>query len=126
MSVSYFNFSDFGSMNKYWFNRPFHESKGYQAIEKDGKLYLVLNVAGVDKKDISISVNSSNENSNWQIISVKGETHNELLNRKFNIGFDFVAYRPMKEILSDFQNGFLTLEIEFNEPVRPQVSIKSK
>jgi len=118
-------FSDYLQNVGYGFNRPFYESKGWYAKEKDGKTFVVVNVLGVNEKDVDVSVNST-DNPNKQSLSVTGKTQNELLEKEFSVNVRFLVSHPMKEVVKTFENGLLILEIEYDEPVKPNVLIRNK
>lgn len=108
----------------YFFRRPMLERKGWYSTEKDGKLVLLLNVLGVSKEDISIEVNSAPNNK--QYLNVSGSTKNEFFDKDFSVKMQFLIEEPMKDISWDVKNGFLTVEITFQEPVKPSVNIIRK
>lgn len=118
-------FSDYFQNVGYGFSRPFYESKGWYAKEKDGKTFVVVNVLGINEKDIDVFVDST-DNPNKQQLSVSGKTHNELLDKDFSVNVKFLVSHPMKEVVKSFENGLLILEIEYDEPVKPNVSIRGK
>lgn len=118
-------FEDILRQSSYGFNRPMYERKGWVSIEKDGKAFVFVNVLGINEKDIDVSVNST-DNPNHYLLSVSGKTKNELLDKEFSTEIQFTVFRPMKEVLKSVENGLLTLEIEFEEPVKPKVSIRNK
>lgn len=115
MFASYLDGSNF-------FRRPFYEQEGYAVKEKDGKMYLKVNVLGLGKDDLEIKVDST-ENPNHQILTVKGEKNDDLFGN-FKVNNRFYLHKRMKTITPIIENGLLTLEIEFEEPVKPDVVIK--
>jgi HSP20 family molecular chaperone IbpA len=108
----------------YRFSRPMLEREGWYSLEKDGKLLLLLNVLGVDKKDIKLDVKSYDNNK--QLISVNGTTKNEKFDKDFSINMNIIVGKPMENLEWDVENGFLTAEITFQEPVKPSVNIVRK
>jgi hypothetical protein len=119
-------FPDFFSFSvpDYCFHRPMLERQGYYTAEKDNKLYILLNVLGVSKKDIQIDVKAGDGDS--QVLSVIGSTHNDVFDKEFEVRMSFIIRKAMQEVNWDVENGFMTLEISFNEPVKPAVKILSK
>jgi HSP20 family molecular chaperone IbpA len=116
----YFDFND----KFYSFKRPMLERQGWWSTEKDGKLVLLLNVLGVSKEDISLEVASAPNNK--QYLNVSGSTKNEFFDKDFSVKMQFLIQEPMKDVTWDVENGFLTAEITFQEPVKPSVNITCK
>jgi HSP20 family molecular chaperone IbpA len=116
---------DWFTTNSYWFDRPMLERVGYYETEKDGKLYILVNALGVSKDDISVDVQPT-EIENKQVIHISGKTHDDIFIKDFSAKISFVVYKKLKNIDWDVTNGFLTLEIEFVEPVKPNVTITRK
>jgi hypothetical protein len=108
----------------YRFRRPMLEREGWYSLEKDGKLLLLLNTLGVDKADIKLDVKSADDNK--QMICVNGTTKNEDFDKDFSINMNFLVGKPMQNLEWDVKNGFLTMEITFQEPVKPSVNIVRK
>ncbi len=108
----------------YFFHRPMLEKEGWFSLEKDGKLLLLLNTLGVAKDDISLDVKSVENNK--QMISINGTTKNEQFDKDFSVNMNFIVSKPMQNLDWDVTNGFLTMEITFEEPVRPAVKITRK
>ena len=121
-----FPFSDFLWLDasSYRFHRPMLEREGWYSVEKDGKLLVLLNVLGVDKKDIDLEVKPYSDNK--QMICVSGTTKNESFDKDFSINMNFVVGKPMEKLEWDVENGFLTMEILFKEPIKPSVSVIRK
>jgi len=119
-------FDDFFSLvpQTYRFHRPMLEREGWYSVEKDGKLLVLLNVLGVAKSDISVDV--KNSDGGKQLIAISGETKNEKFEKSFSINISFLVGKPMEKIEWDVENGFLTMEVIFQEPVKPSVKIISK
>jgi len=122
----YFPFSDFFYFDDstYRFNRPMLERQGWYSVEKDGRLLVLLNILGVDKDDLNVEVKSANDNK--QLISISGNTKNEIFDKDFSINMNFTVGKPMEELSWDVKNGFLTLDIKFQEPVKPTVKVIRK
>ena len=110
--------------DSYMFGRPMLEKNGYYAQEKDGKLFVLLNVLGVDKQDIVVDTDLTP--SNQQILRVSGKTHDEVFNKDFTVRMNFILKNPMKSVDWTLKNGFMVLEISFVEPVKPSIKITSK
>jgi hypothetical protein len=108
----------------YRFSRPMLEREGWYSLEKDGKLLLLLNTLGVDKADIKLDVKSTDNNK--QMICVNGTTKNEDFDKDFSVNMNFIVGKPMQNLEWDVKNGFLTMEITFQEPVKPSVNIVRK
>jgi len=115
---------DFFTSDSYWFRRPFHESRGYQTIEKDGKLLVVMNALGVNKEDVNIDVDAT-DNPNIQLLKVSASTKNESLDKLFQFSTSFYV-KSLREVEWFLENGLLTVELTFNEPVKPSVKVISK
>lgn len=121
-----FDLNSFFNNVTYSFSRPFYESRGYYAVEKDGKLFLVLNILGINENDLDVSVENDPDNVGWQILIVKGTTHNEILDKDFSLTWKRSTRKPISEIAKNVKDGLLTLEITFVEPVKPSVKIFDK
>jgi len=106
----------------YGFNRPFHESSGYwYKTNEDGSLTFFLNALGIEPSDVDVSVRSEYPNS--QILSVVGKTHNPDWDEDFSVNASFLVRKPIKKITKHFQSGLITLKVEFNKPIQPDVEI---
>jgi HSP20 family molecular chaperone IbpA len=116
---------DYFINDSYSFRRPMLERVGYYEAEKDGKLFILVNALGVSKDDIEVDIQPT-EFPNRQLIKISGETHDETFNKDFSIRIGFYVFKPMKSIDFTVSNGFLTLEIDFVEPVKPNVKITRK
>lgn len=115
-------FNSFLFDDSIFFRRPFLEKDGYAVKEKDGKLVLKINVVGLGKDDLEIKILPTN-NPDHQMLVVKGEREDELFG-KFQINNRFYLHRQAKNIESSIDKGILTLEVEFQEPVVPDVQVK--
>jgi HSP20 family molecular chaperone IbpA len=122
----YFPFSDFFCFDDstYRFNRPMLERQGWYSVEKDGRLLVLLNILGVDKDNLNVEVKSASDSK--QLISISGNTKNEIFDKDFSVNMNFTVGKPMEELLWDVKNGFLTLDIKFQEPVKPAVKVIRK
>lgn len=118
-------FNNFFDSYFYSFNRPMYERSGWMAVEKDGKITLVVNALGVDPKDIDVTVENSDTATN-QILVLSGKTHNAVLDKDFSISMKWNLYKRVREVVKSFDNGLVVLEVEFETPVKPSVLIRSK
>ena len=116
---------DYFINDSYSFHRPMLERVGYFETEKDGKLFILVNALGVSKDNIEVDVQPT-ELQNKQLIKISGETHDETFDKDFSVRIGFYVFKPMKSVDWTVTNGFLTLEIEFIEPVKPNVKITRK
>ncbi len=110
----------FASKQKSTFRRPFYENVGYTHIEKDGDVYLVFNVLGIDEKDLKVSFEPTN-NINTLNLVIDGKTHNETLDYDFSFKQILTVRKPVKRYGSKVENGLLTIKLEFEQPVKPQI-----
>ena len=117
-------FNDCLENTSYSFSRPWYERKGWYAIEKEGKTFILVNVLGVAEKDVIVNVDSSIQ-SGKHLLSVNGKTHNDLIDKDFAIQIKWVT-EPLKEVVKSFENGIMTLELEYEKPVKPMVKIINK
>jgi HSP20 family molecular chaperone IbpA len=122
----YFDLQQIFPFVNYSFSRPFYESDGFEAVEKDGKLYIVINALGISKENIQVSVETDPENANKQNLLVKGNTHNEVLDKEFSLTWKRYTLRPISQIDWELKNGLLTMEIAFKSPVKPDVLINQR
>ena len=107
-----------------YFKRPFLERSGYGAQEKDGKLILKVNVAGLSKDDLSVEVLGA-DHPYTASLHIRGEKKDEIFGA-FKVNNRFVFRKNPKHIDSELENGFLTLSIEFDEPIKPEVKANWK
>ncbi len=107
-----------------YFKRPFLERSGYAAQEKDGKIILKINVAGLSKEDLTIEVLDA-EYPYTASVSIRGEKEDALFGT-FKVNNRFLFRKTPKQIDSQLENGFLTLSIEFDEPIKPDVKVNWK
>ena len=107
-----------------YFKRPFLERSGYGAQEKDGKLILKVNVAGLSKDDLSVEVLGA-DHPYTASLHIRGEKKDEIFGT-FKVNNRFVSRQNPKHIDSELENGFLTLSIEFDEPIKPEVKVNWK
>jgi len=103
------------------YHRPFPEIDGYRVIEKDGKMYILVNALGVEEKDISVETIS--EYGGKESIVVNGSSCNEIFNKESSLNIKFLMQKHMEEVHWSLSNGFLTLEVSFKEPVKPSVKV---
>jgi HSP20 family molecular chaperone IbpA len=99
-----FPFEDF---TPYVFHRPFYERKGWTAKEvKDGYL-IVVNALGIKPDDIEVDAYS-------EAISVYGKSHNEDLNRDFDISVTFNSFpSPIENVEWTTENGLLKIWVNY-------------
>lgn len=114
-------FSSYFTNDSYWFRRPFLERDGYAYREAEGKLIIKVNVLGLSKDDIDLSVKPSTKD-NHQILVISGSKEDENFG-KFQVSHKFLIKNP-KSIEPSIENGILTLVVEYKEPVVPDVEIK--
>ena len=107
-----------------FFKRPFLERNGYAAQEKDGKIILKINVAGLSKEDLSVDV-LDGEYPYSALLVVRGERADELFGL-FKVNNKFSFRKVPKTISSELENGYLTLTIESDEPIKPDVKVNWK
>ena len=107
-----------------YFKRPFLERYGYGAQEKDGKLILKVNVAGLSKDDLDVEVLDA-EYPYTASLNIRGERQDDIFGT-FKVNNRFVFRKTPKNIESQLENGFLTLVIEFEEPIKPDVKVSWK
>jgi HSP20 family molecular chaperone IbpA len=117
----YFDDFFFPVLDSYRFHRPMLERQGWYSLEKDGKLLVLLNVLGIDEKDLTVDVKSAENNK--EMICVNGSTKDELFDKDFSVNMNFLVGKPMEQVKTSVKNGFLTLEISFKEPVLPSVKV---
>ena len=110
---------------RYFFNRMTKDMRPYTTIDKDdGKLHVLLNVLGVAKENIEVDVRPT-DSSNRQLLVISGKTHNELIDKDYSVNMEFFV-KPLKTLEWDTKDGLMTLELVFEEPVKPQVDIRRK
>lgn len=107
-----------------YFKRPFLERSGYATQEKDGKLVLKVNVAGLSKEDLAVEVLDADYPYS-SLLQIRGEKEDDLFGM-FKVNNRFLFRKTPKQIDSQLENGFLTLLIEFDEPIKPDVKINWK
>lgn len=107
-----------------YFKRPFLERSGYATQEKDGKLILKVNVAGLSKEDLTVEVLDA-DYPYAASLQIRGEREDDLFGM-FKVNNRFLFRKTPKQIDSELENGFLTLSIEFDEPIKPNVKLNWK
>lgn len=117
-------FSDYFWPFGYTFSRPFYERVGYTETQKDGKSILLINFLGIDEKDVKVSV--ENGNRGGHVLKIFGETKNEVLGETFRTDLSFSLVKTAKNVEYSLKNGLLQVEVEFDEPAKPQVKISRK
>lgn len=123
----YFPYFDFFLFDKdaYWFNRETKDLFPYRLIEKDGKFIVVLNALGIAKEDITVDVKGTSD-PREQLLVINGNTHNEVLDKDYNVNIAFKVYRTINSIEWDAKDGIVQLTLSFAEPVKPNVNIIRK
>lgn len=117
------NFADDFFKEFYRYKRPFQEVEGYVIKQdEDGNSIVVINALGVDPADIDINV--TQDDSNYQTLAIVGKTQNSVLEKDFSIELYFKVRKPIKKIIKSFSSGLLSLEIQYNKPIQPQVEIE--
>lgn len=110
----------------YSFSRPFYESLGHYAIQKDGVVYIAINMLGIAKDNIEVSVENDPTRKYQHILTVKGKTYNELLDKEFAVTWRKGSLESIASVDYYIENGLLILEVKFEEPVKPSVKITAK
>lgn len=110
----------FTSKQKLSFRRPFLENIGFTHVEKDGDVYLVLNVLGIDEKDLKVSFEPTDRINTLNLV-IDGKTYNETLDYEFSFKKSFAIEKPVKKYGVKVVNGLLTIKLEFEQPVKPQI-----
>jgi HSP20 family molecular chaperone IbpA len=111
--------------DSYAFSRILKDMYPYQPVEKDGKLYFVVNVLGVNEKDISVQVEPT-EYYNEYTLKISGSTPHKIVERNFSVNVEFTLRRKPKQIEWSLADGIMTVEVAFEEPVKPQILIVKK
>ena len=112
--------------NNFYFSRLTKDMQPWREVDKDGKQYLVLNFLGIDESDMDLKVEPTNEPWYPFKLTVCGKTHNDLLNTDYSTNMTFRLAKEPKDILYTLKDGLLTLEITYQEPVKPSVNISKK
>jgi len=106
----------------YSYRRPFHEVEGYSVKHQDdGTDLIFINALGVDPQDVTVEVRSEYPKS--QILTVTGKTKNELWEEEFSVNLSFYVRKPIKKIAKSFRSGLISLKVEYDKPVQPDVEI---
>lgn len=122
----YFNSSNSFFPVTYSFSRPFYESSGHYVVAKDGVVYIAINMLGIAKDNIEVNVENDPTKKYQQILTVKGKTYNELLDKEFAVTWRKGSLDNIASVDYYTENGLLILEIKFEEPVKPSVKITAK
>lgn len=120
MFDSFFSSEDY----KYVFHRPMLEKEGSYITEKDGNIFILLNILGVDEKDLSVDVTPGGVSGNF--LQVTGKTHDDLFNKDFDVQAKFLVRKEMDSLEWSVKNGFMTIKVTFKEPAKPSVKIVKK
>ncbi len=120
----FFDFDDFLSFDRlgYSFSRLTKDMHPYRVVEKDGVMYIVLNVLGVAKDDIDVEVQGT-ERENVNLLVVNGNTHNDVLDQDYRVKMAFNVFKKIETIDWDAKDGLMQMKIKFAEPVKPSVKI---
>lgn len=121
MFADYFLF-DF---DKYFFNRPVKDMTPFKAVEKDGKLVVILNTLGISPENIHVDVESG-DHYYPQYLKIDGKTLNPITEEEHNINMRLGVYKEISNIDWENKDGLTYLEIEFMKPVTPKISINNK
>ena len=93
----------------------FFEITGFSFFETEEKdeIYFI-NALGVRPEDIKIEVSRENL-STRKLITVVGETKNDLLREIFSVNMSFYVRKPLKGIYKSFENGLVILELIYKK-----------
>jgi HSP20 family molecular chaperone IbpA len=122
MFANFFNFLD----DDYFFNRcGIYDMHPYQAVEKDGNLIITLNTLGINPKDINVEAEEGDAYFP-QYLKVSGKTLNELTGKEYNINMRLGIRKEIAGVDVESRDGLTYLQVKFNEPVKPKISISNK
>lgn len=122
MFSDFFDF-DFG---KYFFNRcGIKDMHPYTAVEKDGKLVVILNTLGIDAKDIHVEAEAGDEYFP-QYLKITGKTMNPITEEEHSINMRLGVRKAVENVDWENKDGLTYLEVSFAEPIKPKISISNK
>jgi len=122
MFADYFDFL----FDKYFFNRcGIYDMHPFRAVEKDGKLVVILNTLGVDPKDIHVEA----EQGDYyypQYLKISGKTINPITEEEHSVNMRFGIHKEVSDVDWENKDGLTYLEVKFAEPIKPKISISNK
>ena len=119
------DFFDF-DFDRYFFNRSgLKDMHPYTAVEKDGKLVVILNTLGIDPKDIHVEAETG-DNYFPQYLKISGKTMNPITEEEHSINMRLGVRKEVAGVDWENKDGLTYLELSFAEPVRPKISISNK
>jgi HSP20 family molecular chaperone IbpA len=121
-------FSDFFDfdLSRYFFNRcGIYDMHPYKAVEKDGKLVVILNTLGIDAKDIHVEAEGGDEHFP-QYLKVTGKTMNPITEEEHSINILLGVRKEVENVDWENKDGLTYLEVGFAEPIKAKISINSK
>jgi HSP20 family molecular chaperone IbpA len=121
-------FNDFFDFDfpHYFFNRcGILDQKPFKAVEKDGKLVVILNTLGISPVDIHIEGEEGDEYFH-QYLKISGKTMNKITEEEHNINMRLGVHKEIDNISWDAVDGLTYLQITLKEPVKPKISISNK
>jgi HSP20 family protein len=115
--LSWTNSSDYFSVDSIW-------SPPVNVFERDGKYVIEVELAGVEKKDVSvnvedgfITVSGTKENSKKE--EGQGYYMRERSYGSFSRGFKVPSDVEEKDVVAEFKNGVLTVELPIKVEKKP-------
>jgi HSP20 family molecular chaperone IbpA len=119
------DFFDF-DFEKYFFNRcGIKDMHPYRAVEKDGKLVVILNTLGIDPKDIHIEPEVGDTYFK-QYLVITGKTMNPITEEEHSINMHLGVRKEIGSIDWENKDGLTYLEVSFAEPIKPKIAISNK
>lgn len=107
----------------YIFNRYEKDMNPFSIHLKDGKIILVHNVTGINKKDLKVEITDEN---NQKMLVISGKTYNECTSSYYSVKSKFILdkSKKIKNISSKAENGLLYITIEYEKDI-PKVKTSS-
>lgn len=121
MFANYFDFL----FDNYFFNRcGIYDMHPYRAVEKDGKLVVILNTLGIDPQDIHIEPETG-DSYFPQYLKISGKTMNPITEEEHSINMRLGVRKEVSSVDWENKDGLTYMEIRFAEPIKPKISISS-
>ncbi len=118
------DFFDF-DFDRYFFNRcGIKDMHPYTAVEKDGKLVVILNTLGISPENIHVEAEAGDVYFP-QYLKIAGKTMNPITEDEHSINMRLGVRKEVGAVDWENKDGLTYLEITFAEPIKPKISINS-
>jgi hypothetical protein len=118
------DFFDF-DFDRYFFNRcGIKDMHPFKAVERDGKLVVILNTLGISPDDIHIEAETG-DSYFPQYLKIDGKTMNPITEEEHSINMRLGVRKEISSVDWENKDGLTYLGVVFSEPVKPKITIGS-